>query len=179
MSQLRKVAEQCVHKALSGVEKLGGIYGVVLYMADDMSSAGVALGVTPYLEKQLAKEHAKNVSDPELIIPDYCFEACASMWNELDYGRTALRPLNTLLGSTSKKPRGRRTIERGLTGALQKMRDDGSFSGAAFSDDVLLGIQFSEPSDVGLVLRVSKELNSKKWHERVELYCEYELKYYE
>jgi len=44
---------------------------------------------------------------------------------------------------------------------------------------VLLGIQFPEPSDISLVLRVSKKLNSAEIHEKVRLYCEYEMKYYD
>ena len=176
-SDLQRIAYECMGSALSRLEGKDVVYGIVLYMAEDMSSAGIALGTEKHLAKQLAKEHAKEVSDPELRIPDFCFEVCAAMWSSLDHAGSSLRPLNARLRAAKKTSQSKATIERALTGAMKQLRKQ--LKGERFAADVLLGIQFPEPSDLDLVLRVSKKLNSAAWHRKVVRYCDYELKYYD
>ena len=61
------------------------------------------------------------------------------------------------------------SIESILTEVLQDLRSSGQFESDAFANDVLLGVQFSDPSpnEVDLVTRISLAVNSAETHAKL------------
>jgi hypothetical protein len=61
-----------------------------------------------------------------------------------------------------------------IAGVLGNLKTTGCFSGFGFVDDVLVGLQFTDPSanQLRIIKSVSEKINSKFWHERVSQYCD-------
>ncbi|MFC4161842.1 DUF4303 domain-containing protein [Chitinimonas lacunae] len=59
--------------------------------------------------------------------------------------------------------------------SLLDLKAQGYFSGDAFTDDPLLGLQFGDPSDNGVNMMedVSRQVNSAAWHEKMVRNCHY------
>lgn len=54
-----------------------------------------------------------------------------------------------------------------LLGVIEKIKASNSLKSPAFADDVLMGVQFPDSGNSEMVLRVSRVVNSDRWHDRL------------
>ena len=59
--------------------------------------------------------------------------------------------------------------------AFSQLKQAGDLRGTPFEDDLLLGIQFPDPSPTGIYMirEISSQINSNVWHDRIEQNCRY------
>lgn len=62
-----------------------------------------------------------------------------------------------------------------IISTLNELRAKGAFTGAIFTKDVLLGLQFGDPGveELSMIEVVSSQVNSFYWHEKVMINCCY------
>ena len=58
-------------------------------------------------------------------------------------------------------------FERILLEVINDIKTKELFQNKAFEDDILLGVQFSDISHMKMVHRISEQVNSKRWHEKI------------
>jgi hypothetical protein len=79
------------------------------------------------------------------------------------------RPLDESTSSSELGEFSRGIFIEALSQVILRLKAKGAFSGAPFEEDVLLGLQFGDPSLKGIEMieAVSERVNSPNWHDKV------------
>jgi|GEM_PF-4552972 len=169
------------------------VYAFVIYSCSAFEAIGVAYSIRESMKKIIASGIASQArflermkeSSPETYeryrntkSNDACYEVTSDEWEFMNAGDDTLfsrlakeisEIYDVLHEGGLEYEDIYRIIEDLITEVIVQLRDEGAFRNAAFEDDILLGIHFSDPDDdeVEMVRRVSEKVNSDYWHQRV------------
>lgn len=167
------------------------IYAFVIYASSCFDDIGIVYSTRSSLKKIVEQGIASRISllerinnQPNVIdslkeytVSEFYYEVTSCEWEYINPFCEMFSRINNAIeeGYNDLYDEGievstfHNFIEMLLTEAIIQLIDEKAFSIAAFEDDILLGIQFSDPDpeEVEMVKRVSQKVNSPYWHERV------------
>lgn len=196
LAAFRELALTAIKHSIAEVEaqfQNQEVYAFVIYSCSAFEAIGVAYSTRESMEKIIASRIASQTrflermkeSSPDTYeryrntkSNDTCYEVTSDEWEFMNAGDDALfsklakeisEIYDVLHEGGLEYEDIHRIIEDLITEVIIQLRDEGTFQNAAFEDDILLGIHFSDPDDdeVEMVRRVSEKVNSAYWHQRL------------
>lgn len=141
------------------------VYAFVIYCTSGCTSVGVSASTRESLERKIkacdgVSENYITVNSPEWEYVNINYEAFQSTDELIDelYDDFYDEDIDDI------------EIENFFADVfidvIKKIKDEGRFSTMLFEDDLLLGLQFCDPSLKGIEMatRVSEKVNTQKWH---------------
>ncbi|MFT5584202.1 MAG: hypothetical protein ACI9VR_001787 [Cognaticolwellia sp.] len=171
---------------ISEASQPGEVYAFVVYASQNFQDLGVAYSTRKSLRAvvergtglsaallEMLKEHPDLLAahgPPGQPVSRYEVQACD--WQFVSAFPEVFLELNAFIDPSFRGVTGqdrRQVFEEALVSALAQLKTEGLFGNPIFEEDILLGVQFPEPVDLPLVIRVSEALNSAAWHEKIRL----------
>lgn len=145
------------------------VYAVVVYCASGCASMGLAFNTQVWLEKKLAELEGQDTQN--------YMQLHASQWQGLNFAYDAFSEINEKLDDIFEDlyeadlsdDQLSELFVRVVTRAIRSV-DFCKRVKTTFSGDLLLGMQFGDPSprDWQAALEVSRQVNSADWHAKLE-----------
>lgn len=175
-----RAATEGVIERLKTAHSNNEVYALVFYPTSGFGDIDVLYATKGWLSKQPVGKGPQPdeemlellKSHPDLLqqvkshrTSKYYFEVNAYEWDSPISFFDLFTAVNEILHEMEEND----SIESILTEVLQDLRSSGQFESDAFANDVLLGVQFSDPSpnEVDLVTRISLAVNSAETHAKI------------
>ena len=182
---LYKVCEHYIPR-LGQVFKGQQIYAFTILLSG-YESICIAANTVEALEKQVIAQ--KTLEPAEFRVPPIYLEMSSAEWAHMHGFREIMSPVNdilTLFRERHYAETGFDDLESSLNynqitdladqrfkqiiiRVLRRLKHEGRFSNPGFTDDVFLGVQYSDMglSELNTIEAVSKQLNSKYWADKI------------
>lgn len=178
----------CVHYIPRLVQELKGqhIYALTILLSG-YDSICIAANTVEALEKQVIEQ--KTLEPEEFRVPPIYLEMSSAEWVHMNGFREIISPVDDILTLFREKhyaETGFDDLEPSLNynqitdiadqqfkqiiiRVLRRLKHEGRFSSHSFTDDVFLGVQYSDMglSELQTIEAVSKQLNSQYWADKI------------
>ncbi len=177
--ELKGLLRSYLTKAINEIaESSADAYSFIVYAASGFADIGVAYSTRESLAKLIDKASRREHVHPYCSADAY-YELNAWEWEH--FCVESFTEVISLLDENYDD-----FYEAGITNeqiwqffedllieVVSDLKADGAFSHRRFEKDILLGIQFPDPSgsEIDIMERASKALNSPYWHERYRANC--------